>query len=263
MELQVINPGFEYMIEKIMGFQTEETTAFWSEPLYYVYPQLDREYAASLTETDRKTYVEKTLRDIYIEQESVINEKVSMYTKQWEVCKPQITEALSEAFEIDCTVILNDMKCNISMNPIEPRYLTEHSFDIFYLNSEKGAIGEAIHEIIHFVWFYVWHELFRDGYEEYESPSLKWILSEMVVESVMKDSRLRSINPYFKREDGGCIYPYFFDMKVENKLILETLDEMYRTQSIVDFMKKSYSYCVAHETEIRNHIREAEQSGGT
>lgn len=259
MKLQVVNPGFEYMIDKIMELQTEETTAFWSEPLYYFYPQLDKEYAALLTFADKKAYFGQTLRKVYVEQESMINEKVDLYSKHWETCKPQITAALSDAFGIDCAELFNDMKCNISMNPIEPRYLTEHSFDIFYLNSEKGAIGGAIHEIIHFVWFHVWHELFGDSYEEYETPSLKWILSEMVVESIMKDRRLSSINPYFKREDGGCIYSYFFDMKVEGKYILETLDEMYRNQSITDFMKNSYSYCVNHENEIRNHILESEQ----
>ncbi|MFR5786273.1 MAG: hypothetical protein ACLUHE_03445 [Christensenellales bacterium] len=50
----------------------------------------------------------------------------------------------------------------------------------------------------------------EDNYDEYERPSLKWILSEMVVESVMRDERLSSINPYFPRENGGCVYPYFF-----------------------------------------------------
>ncbi len=74
------------------------------------------------------------------------------------------------------------------MNPIEPRFLREHRFDLFYKNSEKGAIGQCIHEIIHFAWFYVWHEIFQDSWGEYERPSLKWILSEMVVESIMKDS---------------------------------------------------------------------------
>lgn len=258
MELQFINPGFEYMINKIMEFQSEETTAFWSEPLYQFYPDLNKQYAYSLCLEDRKSYFEQTLRKIYIEQEGIINDKINLYSKHWKECKPQIMAALSDAFEIDCTNLLNDMKCNVSMNPIEPRYLAERSFDIFYLNSERGAIGEAIHEIIHFVWFYVWHELFQDSYEEYESPSLKWILSEMVVESIMKDIRLSSINPYFDRERGGCIYSYFFDMKVNDKYILDTLEEMYSSQSISDFMKNSYSYCLKHEMEIRKHIQQSE-----
>lgn len=260
MELQVINPGFEYMIDKIMGFQTDETTVFWSEPLYHFYPQLNQEYASSLSADDRKSYFEKTLRSVYAKQECIINDKISLYSKHWEACKPQITAALSDAFEIDCGGIFNDMKCNISINPIEPRYLEEHVFDVFYLNSERGAIGQAIHEIIHFIWFHVWHKIFGDSYEEYETPSLKWILSEMVVESVMRDPRLSTINPYFERNQGGCIYPYFFDMKADNKYILDTLDEMYRNQGIADFMKNAYRYCKNHEHEIRNHIQKSEQS---
>ncbi len=80
----------------------------------------------------------------------------------------------------------------------------------------------------------------------------------MVVESIMRDPRLSSINPYFPREQGGCVYPYFFDMEIDGALILTTIDEMYRAMSIESFMKESYAYCQAHEAEIRNHILKAE-----
>ena len=259
MEVIFANPGIDYMIESIMAFQTDEQSGFWSEPLYHFYPQLDRVYAASLPFCERKEYIAKIMRAVYIELEDAINEKVGLYSHHWAVCKEQITAALSDAFGVDCGNLFHDLRCNLSMNPIEPRFLKEHCYDIFYLNSERGAIGESIHEIIHFVWFYVWNRLFHDSYDEYESPSLKWILSEMVVESVMRDNRLSSINPYFPRENGGCIYPYFFDMKADGKLILDTLDDMYRTQNIESFMKNSYAYCQQHEAEIREHIRRSEQ----
>lgn len=258
MNIEFINPGVDYMIDRIMDFQTESVSAFWSGTLYYFYPQLDKTYAASLSFTKRKEYIAQTMREVYKELEDTINEKVELYSRHWEICKDQITAALSEAFGVDCTKEFNDLRCNISLNPIEPRFLKERSFDLFYLNSEKGAIGEGIHEIIHFVWFYVWNQLFGDCYEEYESPSLKWILSEMVVESVMKDERFSSINPYFPREQGGCIYPYFFDMMVDGKLILDTLDAMYRSQDIEKFMRNSYAYCKEHEAEIRMHIQKSE-----
>ncbi len=259
MRLRYVNPGYEYMITQIMEFQKEEISAFWSEPLFYFYPELNRDYVQSLSKEEKEKYFEESFRKIYEEKQSVIDEKVVCYNKYWEKCKPQIEAALSDAFELDSSEIFNDMKCNISLNPIEPRYLQDHSFDVFYLNSEKGAIGSAIHEIIHFVWFYVWNQIFADSYEEYETPSLKWILSEMIVESVMKDPRLSSINPYFEREQGGCIYPYFFDMKVGEQYVLDVLDEMYQNQPIREFMKNSYAYCEEHEKEIRAHIEEAEK----
>lgn len=258
MEITFINPGVDYMIQQILDLQSEDETAFWNEPLYRFYPQLDRGYAESLSFSERIVYIERTLRNVYVDLEDTINAKISLYSRYWTTCKEQITGALSDAFGVDCHGLFNDLCCNVSMNPIEPRFLKEHRFDIFYLNSEKGAIGESIHEIIHFVWFYVWNRLFGDSYDEYERPSLKWILSEMVVESVMKDSRLCSINPYFPREEGGCVYPYFFDMVVDGSPILDTIDEMYRKQDIGEFMKNSYAYCQQHEAEIRNHIQTAE-----
>lgn len=258
MEVTFKNPGVDDMIYGIMAFQTEEETAFWSEPLYHFYPQLDKAYATSLPFPKRKEYIERTMRTVYVELEEAINKKVALYTRHWAVCKDQITAALSDAFGVDCANLFNDLRCNVSMNPIEPRFLKERCYDTFYLNSERGAIGEGIHEMVHFVWFHVWNRLFQDRYDEYERPSLKWILSEMVVESVMKDKRLSSINPYFPREHGGCIYPYFFDMVVDGKLILDTLDAMYRNQSIQDFMRNSYTYCQEHEAEIREHMRRSE-----
>ncbi len=255
MNVTFVDPGVDYMILRIMEFQTEEETAFWSEPLFHFFPQLDKAHADGLPFPKRKEYIEHTLRAVYAEIEETINKKVSSYSQYWDECRAQVTAALSDAFGVDCSRLFNDLKCNVSMNPIEPRFLKEHRFDIFYLNSEKGAIGESIHEIIHFVWFYVWNRLFGDEYDEYERPSLKWILSEMVVESIMKDKRLRSINPYFPRENGGCIYPCFFDMKVNDAPILETLDAMYKSQSIETFMRSSFAYCKEHEAEIREHMK--------
>lgn len=259
MNIEFINLGIDEMIQRILAFQTEDESAFWSEPLYYFYPQLDKDYAKSLSFEDRRNYIEQTMRSVYAELEDNINEKVALYTRQWNAYKTQITAALSDAFGLDCTNLFNDVRCNLSLNPIEPRFLKEHCYDTFYLNSEKGAIGSGIHELIHFVWFYRWNGIFDDNYEEYERPSLKWILSEMVVESIMKDERLSSINPYFPRENGGCIYPYFFDMRVEDKLILDTIDAMYKSQSIEDFMRNSYAYCKEHEAEIRTHIQKSEK----
>lgn len=258
MDITFVNPGVDYMIDRIMAFQTEDESVFWAKPLYHFYPQIDRAYAASLPFSERKNYIEGIMRAVYAELEDTINEKAVLYARHWVTCKAQITAALSDAFGVDCESLFNDIRCNLSMNPIEPRFLKERCYDTFYLNSEKGAIGGGIHEIVHFVWFYVWNRLFEDNYDEYERPSLKWILSEMVVESVMKDERLSSINPYFPREHGGCIYPYFFDMMADGKLILDTIDAMYRSQSMEDFMRNSYAYCKEHEAAIRAHIQKSE-----
>lgn len=260
MELTFVNPGLKSMLDSILAFQTEDETAFWSEPLYYFYPQLDRAYACSLPLSGRRSYICQTLEAVYGSLEGQIDTRVCQYARHWDRYKAQITQALSEAFDVDCSGLFNDMKCNVSMNPICPRFLKERTFDVFYRNSDAGAIGLAIHEIIHFVWFHVWHQLFEDRWEEYERPSMKWILSEMVVEPIAADPRLSTINPYFPREEGGCIYPYFFNMRADGQLILETLSGMYQKQDIKSFMRSAYAYCLKHEAEIRNHIQAFEEN---
>ncbi len=258
MDITFLNPGVDDMLQSILAFQEEGEAAFWSEPLYHFYPQLDRNHAASLPFPRRKEYIERTLRDAYPRLEGTIDERVSRYAVHWASCRGQVNAALTDAFGVDCGELFNDLRCHVGMNPIAPRFLRERRFDVFYLNSERGAVGLAIHELIHFVWFYVWNGLYRDSYDQYERPSLKWILSEMVVESIMRDPRLSSINPYFPREEGGCIYPYFFDMEVGGAPILDTLERLYRAQPIQDFMKSGYAYCLEHETEIRAHIQKSE-----
>lgn len=258
MDVTFVNPGIDDMLQSVMAFQGGGQSPFWSEPLYHFYPQLDRAHAFSLPFSQRGEYIECTLREAYAQLEDAIDEKARLYSRHWSACRGQVNAALSDAFGVDCANLFNDLRCHVSMNPICPRFLEERRFDIFYLNSERGAIGLSIHELIHFVWFHVWHRLFGDGWAEYETPSLKWILSEMAVEPIMRDDRLSSINPYFPRENGGCVYPYFFDMEAGGAPILNTLDGMYRAQGIEDFMKSSYAYCQAHEAEIRDHIRRSE-----
>ena len=61
MEITFLDPGAEEMIRQILECQTEGETAFWSEPLYFVYPQLDRAYAKSLSFDGRKDYIRQVL----------------------------------------------------------------------------------------------------------------------------------------------------------------------------------------------------------
>ena len=196
---------------------------------------------------------------IYEQTKEELDQKIICYNAHFAKHKHQIEAALSDAFEVDACSLFNDLTANITLNPVCPRFLKERYFDIFYKNSERGALGLSLHEVIHYFRFHVWNNHFCDHYEEYETPSLKWTLSEMVVEAIMSDQRLSSINPYFPREHGGCVYPYFQDMIINGTPILKTLNEFYHNNHITDFMELSYTYCVKHEEFIRHHIKEAEQ----
>ena len=246
------NPGFEHSVDSILLFQKDDTTPYWSDALLYFYPQLDKEKMKGLTSEEKKEYLVGELKSVWKALEGELDKKVGLYNRQFE-------DALSEAFGIDTGAVFNDLIGNISLNPVCPRFLEERYFDIFYKNSERGALGLSIHEIIHYIWFYVWNKRFGDSYSEYDTPSLKWILSEMAVESIMDDERLASINPYYPRENGGCVYRYFQDMIIQGKPILDTLRELYRNLGMTDYMETAYGYCVENEAAIRAHIEEAER----
>ncbi len=253
------NPGFEHSINSILLFQEDGTAPFWSDALIYFYPQISRERLIGLSSDEKREYLTRELKAAWDEIGDELERKVEAYNAHFMKYHGQIEDALSEAFDIDTGAIFNDLVGNISLNPICPRFLQERYFDIFHKNSERGAIGLSLHEIIHYLWFHVWNGHFGDDYSEYETPSLKWILSEMVVESIMSDERLSSINPYYPRENGGCVYPYFQNMVINGEPILDTLMKMCRCNRITDYMELSYRYCSENEAAIRRHIEEAEK----
>lgn len=259
MHIQYINPGFQHSLDSMMLFHTHPDTPYWTDALYFFFPQVQEERMKALDAEGRKRYLAETLREVYDGLREQLDEKVIAYNEHWMKHRTQIEDALSEAFQLDTRPLFNDVRALITLNPVCPRFLQEHAFDVFYLNSHRGALGISMHEIIHFLWFHVWHSLFQDHWNEYERPHIKWVLSEMVVESMMRDERLSSINPYFPRENGGCVYRYFQDMVIEGKPILDTIEEMYRCGNIADFMRQSYQYCLQHEKQIQAHIARAEQ----
>jgi hypothetical protein len=246
MDICFKNPGFAYIFDSIMEFQSESQSDWWREALFATYPQLDKTKATP-------EYLRQNLKVVYDAQEGEWIDKLRKYAERWRFYKGQIEAAFSEAFEIDCANRFDNMVGNISLNPICPRYLDTRTFDIYYENSERGALGIALHEMVHFVWFDVWQNRFHDGMAEYESPHLKWVFSEMAVDPIMRrDKRLYEINPYFA---DGCAYGYFYEMKIEGKPILETLYDMYLDTDIVGFMEQGYAYCAAHEGEIRAQMK--------
>ena len=258
MKVTYTNPGFRHSIDSILLFETDGTRPYWSDALFDFYPKLSRDAVAGQKPDEQVRYLTDTLSEVYREISPELDIKVNQYNEHFMKYESQINDALSEAFDLDTRGIFNDLTGYICMNPVCPRFLRERYFDVFYLNSERGALGLSLHEIIHFIWFDVWNRLFGDSYDEYEMPSLKWILSEMVVESIMADRRLSSINPYFPREHGGCVYGYFQNMEIDGMNILDTMESFYKHRKITEFMRISYEYCREHEAAIRAHIAEAE-----
>ncbi|WMM23806.1 hypothetical protein RBU61_12835 [Tissierella sp. MB52-C2] len=252
MKLIYKDPGYKYSAESISEFIKQDE--FWSEPIFHFFPELIEFKGLFNKSSDNKNIIEEilgTVLELYKSREKEIQSKVISYQENWNRYEKLINERFSSIFEFDTREVFNDLVCNITLNPISPRYLKEHTFDVFYMNSDAGSIGSALHEIVHYLWFYLWNQKYKDSYEQYESPSLIWILSEAVVEQILKDKELDKINPYHK---NGNAYPYFYKMNIGGRLLYDYLDEIYKDNSIDKFMDKSYKFMVKNEEEIRSQM---------
>ena len=85
----------------------------------------------------------------------------------------KLNSAYSSAFDNDCSGILDDMVAEVGLNPICPRDIKTHTFDIYHYFDPTYAMTTALHEITHFAWFYFWNKYFNDNPSEYDFPNIK------------------------------------------------------------------------------------------
>ena len=258
MKLKFVYAGVDYSVKTILEFTKSGQSPFWSEPLFHFYPDIDRDSYMLSDDAAKKAYLTDYFLAYEAKNRDAVSAKITTYNSYWQKHEPQIVSALEDAFETDLSGIFNDLTCMTTFCPISPRHLERHTFDNFFMESEKGALGTAMHEIIHFVWFHVWKSVFHDDPAEYETPHLKWILSEMVVEPVMRDPRLGGINPYYQH--NSCVYPYFYTLNLDGRPVLDTLADMLASMPVSAFMQEAYRYCTRHEQTIRAHIHDSENS---
>ena len=116
--------------------------------------------------TDNKDIVKEiseTIAELYRANQREIKDKVITYQENWNRHEKLINERFSSIFQYDTNGVFNTLVCNIILNPISPRYLKECVFDVFYLNSDAGSLGSALHEITHYLWFYLWNKRYNDS----------------------------------------------------------------------------------------------------
>lgn len=248
---------FKDDINFILFHQKDGTPKWWQEQLFKAYPDLNYKYTKSLPESDRMKYITEQIKIQAQKRELVIIDSIKMFSEYWDVnIAKNLNVVYSVAFDNDCTNILNDMVAQVGLNPICPRDIEHHSFDIYHYFEPGYAMSTALHEITHFVWFYFWHEHFKDKRTEYDFPQLKWLLSEIVVETVIRNSQINDLI----EQPQYIAYSYFYDMIINDELIFDTMKKLYLTRKdIYNFMENSYDWIKNNESELRKKIAKAEK----
>ncbi len=254
MDLSVIIMEKQDTIANILKFQADDISVYWREKLFKVYPFLDENLCAKLPWEARKQYLTDELSAYYDKIRPHLRDKLIASQKVWATRKDAVNDTYSEVFGVDCRDILNDMVAGISLNPICPRFLKEKFFSAVWMANDDNFLKTALHEMIHFVWFYVWQKHFADNPEEYDKPHLKWILSELVIDTLVKDTAIRDLYPEAYRQQPA--YKYFYQMNINDTPILHTLSALNKqAKNIEEFMEISHQYCLKNEASIRKEIQ--------
>ncbi|MFQ6695718.1 MAG: hypothetical protein ACLRFF_01445 [Alphaproteobacteria bacterium] len=258
MHLNWEQKDFDKDIDFILFHQKDKTPVWWHKQLFNAYPDLDYDYCwnSGISEEQRFKYIIKQMKIQAQKRQPVIEKSINIFQKAWMDIADNLNDAYSSAFDNDCLNILNSMTAEVGLNPICPRYIENHKFDIYHYFDVQHAILMALHEITHFVWFYFWQQHFKDNINDYDYPNLKWLLSEIVVETIIRNSKINDLI----KQPKYIAYSYFYDMKIGDELIFETMRKMYlNRKDIFDFMEKSFDWVKNNETELRNKIAEAEK----
>lgn len=255
MKLNWQQKDFDDDLNFILFHQKDGTPIWWQKQLFKAYPDLDYEYALSLPESNRFEYISEQMKIQAEKRKSVVDNSIKIFSDKWSEISDKLNDVYSNAFDNDCNNILNDMVANVGLNPICPRDIQNHSFDIYHYFDSQYAITTALHEITHFVWFYFWQKHFQDNSTEYDFPNIKWLLSEIVVETIIRNSEINNLI----KQPQYIAYSYFYDMTINGELIFDTMKKMYLNRTdIYDFMEKSFNWIKNNESELREKIAIAE-----
>lgn len=176
-----------------------------------------------------------------------------MFNNYWATKQQDVITTFTNVFNLDCHNLFNNMQAEVSLNPICPRNINNNSFTVFYKDDENKFLKTALHEIIHFIWFHIWQKHFQDDKNDYEAPHLKWILSEMVIDTFVSNTEISKL--LSQANHKNMAYTYFYTMEINNYPILETLSHLFqKSPNITSFMEEAYQYCLDNEAAIRKQI---------
>jgi len=209
--------------------------------IFLLYPPILEDETRLLTQTELGEYCADRLRYSYQANRPKFAERAIAYQRMWDKYSDITELSLSEIFLTDTTKRFNDMQARVTLCPVCPRFLEDHSFDIFHQYSAEGALYIAMHEITHFLWFDTWSKLFNDSPDLYEQPHLPWIFSELAIDAILSDPRLNHLI-FNEQQARFPAYAEFYEIYSDEGSLINLFRNMYSQLSINDFMREGYRF---------------------
>ena len=211
------------------------------EGTLYLYPELK-----NIKEQNNIKEIIKDRYNNFIKENNNLREE---YSNIWNKYNDNYMTEISKYFNIKWPSSYKEIEVRIGNIPVCPRYIKEKTFDIQKKNTEE-LIDTCMHELCHFIFFEKCKEIYPDWkYEDFDSPSLLWYLSEIIIDPVLNS---RPIQKIYKHKFKS--YDIFYNIEINNKPLMETITNIYQNNSIESSIKESYNYLKEHEEEFRRKV---------
>lgn len=194
----------------------------------------------NLSKKKKEKIVEDVVTEAYKKNEKNITRDVERYNKVWNDFNDDYMNALCEYLNIEFPKDVDYIHATVGVIPIFPRYLSSMSFSISIGVDNKKILETCAHETCHFLWFIKWKELYpKSKASLYESPSITWQYSEMVVDPILNSPMINEIIRV-KEEAYGS----FYVLKDQNNhFIMRELDKIFKEKTTIEErIKKGYEY---------------------
>ena len=178
--------------------------------------------------------IERKVTSLYNTRKPEFEDKVQYFQKLWETKSKFINDELKmvfgKEFNFECDAYIN-------LNPIWPRYLDTNSFDVHVDADDSFLLASATHEICHFIWFSVWKQNFPHcTREQYDYPHLEWLISEIVIDPIFKNSHLKELST-------TPAYDYFYTDTIQGEIVVNIANRLYvESANISEFQHKIYDF---------------------
>ena len=109
-----------------------------------------------------------------------------------------------------------------------------------------------LHEVTHMYWWKEWFKLFKGTeYADDKYPSLSWLISEIVVDCLLKNSPLKQ----FIDEGDVLSYQRFYKMTINGQNAMEEIDNLRKNNADLQiFMQKMLEYALKNEEIFKQYL---------
>lgn len=215
--------------------------------IYKVYPELRELLSDTGDEEERKNIENRFFSEVLAEEQESLQKSTLLFQKEWDLIEAKVVETLSGIVEQEWEQ--NSFDVRVSINPICPRYLKLHAFDVFYRQNLERMKAITTHELLHFIYFNKFASIFPEiSKEEYNRPHLAWHLSEIVPGIILNDHRMQEVFEYNHES-----YKRYYEIRIEKKTLMEYIQGIYNLrEDFEDFLRKAWQFVQKNEEVIKS-----------